>query len=234
MALEQQAFALFVALLASLHAAAQSPAPSTTGSSPAAPTAASATAGDDMAANNQAIKDFLKRGGTLAYTFTDKMAGGRSSTLYLRYSGSDEDYMRGDGIRLRNLSEYVNSSRLAFSPPIPLFRIPMAVGQSWKYDGTVSSLRDSVSVPVESEFKVERLTRVSTPVGDFDAYEVSETRRYPSTEYRGLRYIDAKRGILLREVFKAVSGGTGTPGFGTELRVGRDDHELVLATFPGP
>ena len=183
-------------LLALFTLAQQAPAQSPATDSPAAPAATAA-------ATPASLRERLAAGGELRYSMLN-LDTNTTSTITVRRELLDE-YVRNDGARLKDLSHVAYEQGFKFSPPVPMFRLPLEPGQTWTYSGAASSMRAQGGARMRSDFLVSGASKLTTPAGDFDVVEVVERRSWEgmtSARFVIHRWIDTQRGIVVRETLK--------------------------------
>ena len=173
----------------------------------------------------EAFRKLLSDGATVRYLLLNRDQG-HKSTLTLRHLRGDE-YARSDGARMRDLRDLISDAEFLYSPPIPLTQSVLVAGQKWKYVGTVSERGGITSGRIDCEFRVAGMTRVVTPEGGFDAMEIVETRQIGASQFVAHRFVDEKRGLVVKEVWTTIRGGHNTKP-GIELRTGRMDFDMTF------
>ena len=184
-------------LLALLTHAQQAPAQLPATGRPAAPVVTTA-------ATPESLRERLAAGGELRYSMVN-LDTNTKSVITVRRDVGDE-YVRNDGGRLKDLSHVQYEQGYKFSPPVPMFRLPLEPGSTWTYSGAVLSMRAQGGARMHSDFLVAAASRLTTPAGDFDVVEVVEHRSWESTTTSARfvihRWIDAQRGVVVRETLK--------------------------------
>jgi hypothetical protein len=172
----------------------------------------------------RALRDALAGGAVLRYQILNKDVGSRS-TVTLRHQ-QDNIYAGGDGTRLQDLSLLVQDAEFVYSPAIPLFKAPLTPGRKWSHSGSVTSLRGlRNSFRVDCTFEVVGPASVELPTGRIDAVEIREEREMHGNLYRARRFVDERRGLILREVWSTVRHHSHQVG-------GRVESDMVLLESP--
>ena len=182
-----------------------------------------ASAADDAAAGLRAA---LAAGETITYTLTN-LDTRKSSTLTVKRLREDE-YVRSDGARLKDLLHVANDSRFVYSPPLPSLK---GAERTWKHSGTVSERTGVRTSIVESSFRLLGRSTLETPAGTFEVTEVEEKRAISGSLFLVRRFIDEARGLVIREVTRSIRVEPQMSG-GLEVIMGRTNTDLLLERLP--
>ena len=210
---------LLTLLTLTQQASAQSPA----ADAPAAAAAAATT-------TPESVRQRLVAGGELRYSMVN-LDTKTKSTITVRHDGLGE-YVRNDGGRLRDLSHVVYEQGYRFSPPLPMFVLPLEPGLNWAYSGAARSMRaQGGTARMSSEFSVGAMSRLTTDAGEFDVVEVIERRTWDgvfiSARFVIHRWIDAQRGLVVKETLKTEQVYRKLPNV-----IMPTDFELTLERLP--
>jgi hypothetical protein len=176
----------------------------------------------------QAFRGSLARGATVEYERFDP-ANRVRSTVTLASAGGDE-YLYSSGSRLKDLVELVADPRHTFSPPIPLAKLPLEVGATWRHAATMSERFGIRAAQVDSRFTVVGRSVLVTGAGPREAFEVQEIRTYAGHEVSTHRWFDTSLGLMLKQTWKVVLLNQGPQGSPMQYPV--RDFEMTVTRIP--
>ncbi len=76
-----------------------------------------------------------------------------------------------------------NGQPCSFSPAVVFVEFPLEKGRKWKQSFTVKG--DTFTSQVESEFEVDKVEKVKTAAGEFEAFRIAHNGRIQGTDPKG-------------------------------------------------